>query len=48
MFQPASPHTFTAISSKATQDVLADLIQAYQAKTGLLWQVEAAIGGQAF
>jgi molybdate transport system substrate-binding protein len=44
MTQAASPHTFTAISSKATQAVLADLTQAYQAQTGVLWQVEA-VGG---
>jgi molybdate transport system substrate-binding protein len=44
MSQPATPHTFTAISSKATQAVLADLTQAYQAQTGVLWQVEA-VGG---
>jgi molybdate transport system substrate-binding protein len=44
MSQPPSPHTFTAISSKATQAVLADLTQTYQAQTGVLWQVEA-VGG---
>jgi len=44
MTQAASPHTFSAISSKATQAVLADLTQAYQAQTGVLWQVEA-VGG---
>jgi len=44
MSQPPSPHTFTAISSKATQAVLVDLTQAYQAQTGVLWQVEA-VGG---
>ena len=44
MSQPATPHTFTAISSKATQAVLADLTQAYQAQSGMLWQVQA-VGG---
>jgi molybdate transport system substrate-binding protein len=44
MFQTANPHTFTAISSKATQAVLADLTQAYQAQSGRLWQVQA-VGG---
>jgi molybdate transport system substrate-binding protein len=44
MSQPATPHTFSAISSKATQAVLADLTQAYQAQSGVLWLVEA-VGG---
>ena len=44
MSQSATPHTFTAISSKATQAVLVELTQAYQAQTGMLWQVEA-VGG---
>ena len=44
MSQPATPHTFTAISSKATQAVLVDLTQAYQAQSGMLWQVQA-VGG---
>ena len=44
MSQSATPHTFTAISSKATQAVMVELIQAYQAQTGMLWQVEA-VGG---
>ena len=44
MSQPATPHPFTAISSKATQAVLADLTQAYQAQSGMLWQVQA-VGG---
>lgn len=38
------PQTFSAISSKATQAVLVDLTQAYQAQTGVRWQVEA-VGG---
>ena len=44
MSQATNPHSFKAISSKATQAVLADLTQAYQAQTGVLWQVEA-VGG---
>jgi len=44
MSQLATPQTFTAISSKATQAVLADLTQAYQAQSGMLWQVQA-VGG---
>ena len=44
MSQPVTPQTLCAISSKATQAVLADLTQAYQAQTGVLWQVEA-VGG---
>jgi molybdate transport system substrate-binding protein len=44
MSQPATPHPFTAISSKATQAVLADLTQAYQSQSGMLWQVQA-VGG---
>ena len=44
MSQPVTPQTLCAISSKATQAVLADLTQTYQAQTGVLWQVEA-VGG---
>jgi molybdate transport system substrate-binding protein len=44
MSQTANPHTFSAISSKATQAVLADLTQVYQAQTGVQWQVES-VGG---
>ena len=44
MSQTATPPTFNAISSKATQAVLVDLTQAYQAQTGVQWQVEA-VGG---
>ena len=40
----ATPPTFNAISSKATQAVLADLTQVYQAQTGVQWQVES-VGG---
>jgi molybdate transport system substrate-binding protein len=44
MSQTATPPSFSAISSKATQAVLVDLTQAYQAQTGVLWRVEA-VGG---
>ena len=44
MTQTATPPTFNALSSKATQAVLVDLTQAYQAQTGVQWQVEA-VGG---
>ena len=47
MFQPTKPHIFSAMSSKATQAVLADLTQVYQEKTGVLWQVESVGGVEA-